>query len=103
MNLNPINHYNPIIAPPNQNPRSATGDNMAHTTMKLRKTLPKLSKAAKVRHQRKSLEDKAPLHCWYCTSRAARRKGLVARLEISERSEVAFAGAMDNLCWIGES
>jgi hypothetical protein len=24
MCLNPISHYNPIIAPPNQNPRSAT-------------------------------------------------------------------------------
>jgi hypothetical protein len=27
MGLNPINHYNPINAPPNQNPRSATGLN----------------------------------------------------------------------------
>jgi hypothetical protein len=26
MDLNPISHYNPIIAPPNQNPRSATDD-----------------------------------------------------------------------------
>jgi hypothetical protein len=25
MGLNPIRHYNPIITPPNQNPRSATG------------------------------------------------------------------------------
>jgi hypothetical protein len=28
MGLNPISHYNPIIAPPNQNPRSATAYNI---------------------------------------------------------------------------
>jgi serine/threonine protein kinase len=29
MSLNPINHYNPIITPPNQNPRSATANNVS--------------------------------------------------------------------------
>jgi hypothetical protein len=36
MGLNPIKHYNPIIAPPNQNPRSATGDNQSHMYKKLK-------------------------------------------------------------------